>query len=405
MRAKWTPVYILSALGVLLALFQNCTNAVPFGDTDYFMSLVNSSNFPYEVRVDQVAYLSCSEQSDVPNNGHFFTFRVGAFYEGAGIRVTQDFRDNIEKVDKEDVPYALQQSPAIGNVRLQLGIRTVENLQLLYMDEDHAPDGIQGFDFYNFFPEMNDEALVNLLWNDESGSYLRNYPNAQFIEDYSFAGELKFMQSQSVEYGVRSFLHDKGLLAVTFAEYGEINPIGPATLGDGEAKDAFTNVFGMGLKPRFKQPSIVANPGSDMPPRVLSDIQEVRIDGRLSPGELRPWLCPSKMQFTIVLPEDATFTIEDTVITRCLMQPDPANPSPELEIVRQSLYVEDWWVDMDNHCIVPKGNVPEGACYGKDGNLQVTHKINYNSFASEGCGFSKIDKGLCPHYASVCYRQ
>ncbi len=409
-RSRWTPVYILIALGAILGFFQNCTSAVPFGDTDYYMSLVTSPEFPYEIRVDQVAYMSCSEQEDIPNDGTFFTFRVGAFRDGSGIRITEQYRDQIEKVDDEDVPYALQESDTIDNVRLQFGIRTVENLQLLYLAEDHGAEGLHGFDYFNFFPLLNDEALVNLLWYNKTGGFLRVYPNAQFIEDSRFAGELQFMQSQGMEYNLRNFLHDKGLLAVTFAESDKINPLGPGNFVTDSSQGTGStnlqkNVFGVGLKPRFKQPSIVANPGFDMPPRVLSEIQEVRIDGRLQAGNLRPWTCPSSFQFTIVMPEHAEFTVDDVTVTRCRRQPDPVNPSPELQIIRQSLYGTDWYVDMENRCIVPKdSNIAEGSCYGRDSNTQQTHEVNYDSFAVDGCGFFN-DKGLCPHYASICIRQ
>jgi hypothetical protein len=453
-----TPIVIIICTALLFGFFQNCTPAVPFGNTDYYSALVNSSVFPYEIGIDQLAYLSCSEQEDVFNDGTFFTFRGGA-YESLGLRINQEYRESIKKVSDENVITALKESPASAGTQIQMAVRTLDNLQLMYVDQDNGSEGTNGSDYNNFFPTLGDTNFSSLLWYMESGDYLRYWAGAQFISDYRFEGEIQFMKSQLMENDLRSFLSNRGVITYSFADPGKIKPLGPGTFLDlarfegtgtvppvGNSKvqtqkystDLAKNIFGFAIQPKFKQslfhkrtPGTTGanianftdvNPGSEMPPRVLSSVNEIKVDERTSLAALRPWTCPTTMNFMIVLPKDAKATtfIRDAnglilkdgagnnrthLVTRCAMLSDPINPSPELQRIRQSLFAEDWYIDLDRKCIVPKpDHVGEGSCYGINSNTRLTHTINYDTFDVLGCGFNNPE-GLCPHYASVCYRQ
>lgn len=451
-RFLWTPVLGLIAVAVGLGLFQNCSSAVPFGSTDHFQSLVNSPEFPFEVAVDQLAYMSCAEQEGVFNDGTFFTFRIGAFGSG-GIRVTPEYRSHINKVKEEEVPSALQVSASSSRLRLQTAVRTLENFQLMYVDPDNGAEGVEGFDFDNFFPIMGDEALVNTLWFNNPLDYVNVYSQALFIDDYRFEGELSFMKSEVMEKSLRDFFGTRGIVAVTFANEGEIFPVGPGSLQDlqdladsgsgGEipnggvatpppsssnpptnssgvgnvrasGNDIRRDVFGVAVQPRFKQPpkyDLTApqpelNPGSFLPPRVLSQVSDVIIDERMRSRPMPGWICPSELAFMIVLPSDAEYQdVDSNTITRCSTNQDPVNQSTHLKIARQSIYAEDFYIDMNRRCVVPKrNNVTTGSCYGVDPNTNQTYRVNYDTFHTDGCGFGNIN-GLCPHYVSVCYRQ
>ncbi len=176
--------------------------------------------------------------------------------------------------------------------------------------------------------------------------------------------------------------------------------------------DIRQNVFGMAIQPRFKQPTRLGggSPGPDMPPRVLASITEYIIDSRKKISDLKSWDCPNDMQFMIVLPEYVTYQplddegnpVGDPII-RCAMSPDPISPDNQLQTIRQSLPSEEWYVDLERKCVVPK-MVVEGICYGLNSNTQRTHRINYDSFEDE-CGFNSESGLLCPHYASICFRQ
>ena len=427
MRIRWFPLMALLFSGLILGLFQNCTSAVPFGDTNYYKSVVTSDIFPYEMGFDQLAYLSCSEQEDVAGDGDgtFFTFRMGS-YRDMGIRITDEFRDSIEKLTDENIISALQENLSSSGLRLQFAIRTLDNLQSMYVNGDNGAEGLEGSDFQTFFSQMGDGDLSRLLWFMEPEQYLRNYVSGRTAIEYRFEGQVKFMATQSMERHLRSFFGNRGIIALTFTKYGEVYPLGPGSLLElqGHPPDErairdpinniYQNVFGMAVQPRFKQPtpSDGGSPGPDMPPRVMASVTEYIIDNRKEVSDIRPWECPNDMQFMIVLPEYASYQPLDDEgnpvggkITRCAMEPDPISPDNRLQIIRQSLPSEDWYVDMERKCVVPKeGFVVEGTCYGINSHLQKTHKINYDTF-SEGCGFQLEKKGLCPHYASICFRQ
>ncbi len=438
------PLIIFIGIGVILGFFQNCTPAVPFGTTDHFQSLLNSTEFPYEVNIDQVAYMSCNEQEDIFNDGAFFTFRFGSF-RTHGIRITPEYRNHIEKVDEEDIPYALQESVASKGLRLQGAIRTMDNLQLMYVDNNNGTEGQPGYDYSNFFPAMGDPILSQSLWYMNSELYLRNYVAARFPDEYRFEGELQFMKSQLMEFDLRNFFGSRGIIAVTFAKEGEITPVGPGSIqylegvgdqmvtpsgvnGSGKAdvrsaanNNIAANVFGAAIKPSFKQPPkivvpddiddpiIEQDPGADMPSRILSSIQDIIIDERLNNRPLAGWDCPKELSFMIVLPEDAIYQDEDSnTVVRCQMNPDPLNPTAEekklFDIARQSIYAEDYYIDLRNRCVVPKpGVVREGSCYGINDNTSMTRPVAYDDYES-GCGFG-IGQKVCPHYVSVCYRK
>ena len=187
---------------------------------------------------------------------------------------------------------------------------------------------------------------------------------------------------------------------------------GQKIVRDPDFNDIRQNVFGMAVQPRFKQPNLPGggSPGPNMPPRVMASVTEHVIDKRKEISDVRPWECPDDMQFMIVLPEHASYKPRDKdgnetgeTVTRCVTKPDPIDPDPRLQIIRQSLFAEDWYVDLENSCVVPKdGFVVEGTCYGINSRTRKTHEINYDTF-SEECGFQS-DRGLCPHYASICFR-
>lgn len=406
MSSFWQPASILVGIFALMMFFQNCSSAVPFGTVDRFASLVESDVFPYEVSVDQVAYMSCSEQENVPQDGTFFTFKVGAYRNG-GLRVTEEFRNEVIRLNDESVVNALMQNFASTGSRLQLAIRPIDNLQLIYLTENNGQDGLQGEDFYNIFTTIGDQAFTSMLWYMEPGDYLRYWPGAQFDSDYRLEGTMRFLDSELIEGDLRNFMNNRGVLAVTFSEEGDTIARGPGSQS-GDAKSLAKEVYGVALSPRFKQPLAPGggSPGAAMPSRVLSSVQEIIVDRRRNGTVPGTWSCPDQLQFKIVLPQDALIYNEEAVVTgtRCGMTPDPVQLSADLKAIRQSLPSEDWYVDLTRRCVVPKPErTTAGSCYGKNSNIEQTHIINYDAYQN-GCGFG-TERGLCPHFVSICVKQ
>ena len=98
-------------------------------------------------------------------------------------------------------------------------------------DDDNGAEGVEGLDFSNFFVEMGESDLVNLLWFGNPNNYVSNYPAARFIDEARFEGEVSFMKSDRMAADVRNFMNSRGgILAVTFNQEGSIFPVGPGNL-------------------------------------------------------------------------------------------------------------------------------------------------------------------------------
>src|SRR5262249_48810924 len=111
--------------------------------------------------------------------------------------------------------------------------------------------------------------------------------------------------------------------------------------------------------------------------------------------------CASSLQFMIVQPQDVT-----TVV--CQLAPDP-NPSSltaaqqqTLAALRSVLPASQWYVDLTNHCVVPKGNAASASCYGDRTGLPP---IDYASGSCVPFNPGTGTVGTCPEWVSICTRQ
>ena len=396
LRYNFKPLLILISAILTVAFFQNCASEVPFGSTDVFSALTSTNKFPFEAELDQLAYMSCSEQEDVVQDFQtFFSFRAGAYTQG-GVRVTEDFRKFAAGTTGESVANSLQNNTISSDTVMQFAIRAGDNYQLTYLNEESGSEGESGIDYANIFAPLGDENLTKYLWDRPLGQYINVWPGAQFTSQYRFEGTLHFSDSEIIARELRSFLSNNGILALTFSQQETIAPRGPGYMAN-DPNLSVRDVYGTGLKLRFKQPLSRTNqqPHSSMPSRVLSTVNEVMIDARRSDNVPATWACPVEYSFMIVLPEHA----EDQ---NCPMEQDPVNPSPALNIIRQSLFSEDWHVNLAQRCVVPKPDrVEAGSCYGKNSQTQETRNINYDLTTS--CGLTDLN-GLCPHYVSICFK-
>ena len=390
----------------LVISFQNCSSEVPFGSDEKFLKLVEGEEFPYEATFDQIAYMSCSEQENIfPDEQTFFTFRVGA-YRNSGLRLSRNFLEDTEKLPTEDKVGILLRNFISSGARPQFAIRSAENFQQAFINEGSGIDGTNGVDYANIFTNLGDQSLSAHLLESLPGAYMNSWPGAPFESQARFEGTMSFYDSEVIANELRSFLSREGMLAITFSDEPGVIARGPGYLNNDE-RDLRRNIFGMGVQMRFKQPVPIDyqnaagnrflndTPSTDMPPRLLSAIEEIRID-RANTEPLRTWSCPPTLAYRIVLRKDA-------IAQGCTMQPDPVNPSATLEFLRKSLFVEDWYIDVQNRCIVPKeGRERTGACYGVNSNTSQTHDIQYDF--SQPCGIGPDYTGICPHFVSVCIR-
>lgn len=422
---KRISIALLSVLSLSpLLLYQNCGNE----QTGTMFEKKTSVDFPYELKVDQVAYMSCAEQNGVNNDANvFFTFRTGAYRENSGIRITDQFFYETRRDDNEERMTTLGSDDMSVQTRIQFALRQQSSLQRMFIT-NNSSKGVEGEDFdYTFAPIGETEMSASLLTIPQQ-SWLNYLPAAGITYDSQFEGTLEFNDGEKLAQNVRNFLTTGGgILAVGFADPQNSATIrNPYYITDDEDESEkeedqprvipSNEAFGVGLKIGFKQPNPLnwgfeGAPYVNIPKRVLNSVTESNLQ---TPSKVSgQWSCPQTLQLMIVYPEDVGLSGVD-----CTIEEDPVSPSPELQIVRNSLPVSDWYVNLARRCVVPK-RYKIGSCYGIDGRTKLTNDIEYDS--SKECSPDvQTDKiGLdgnfvrdannaivrtkvCPHYVSIC---
>ncbi len=438
MKQKISIVMILSITFVILFSYQNCGVEAPQSMFDS----VQKYKVPYETKIDQVAYMSCSEQLNIPNKpGVFFTFRMGAYGEGAGLRLSDNFLYETRRDDSEDRAFKLGEEYVSMNHRVQFSIRAQNNLLGTLFRNGNSTEGIEEKDFDFVFGDLGSNEMSASLVPLTTDEYLNYWAAGGISSDAYMQGTMVFNDSETIAAQLRSFLEDDWILTVGYAQ-----PAEPGVLltradyassnkdddGDGREDDADDDVvepneaYGLGLKVSFKQP-LPSNwgytlnraatrplnvPNVSLPNRVLASVYEYDL---ADPKNIKAqWQCPSELQLRIVYPADKDLddpyfdndpnTQSATVVNLCPDAADPTNPVDlaNFQIVRRSLPTSDWKINWARKCVVPKSYV-NGSCYGIDRGVtpNVTRTPVYDF--TERC--DPAINPACLHFVSICIRQ
>lgn len=426
-------VGVVAAMLFLVFGFQNCTQ-YPEGDGDMFSKESKDMPFVIDSTVDQIAYMSCPRMATTEgpiDNDMYFSFRVGAYRFG-GMKLTDQFYTTNAKRTPERLADLLVHSPANSNTVLQLAVRSVANLNSLVTGGTSKP----GMDYQNMLaPLKANEVYKNII---DSGFSTRTMkPTGKRVKylrngtgyGARMEGSLNFGLSESLQDAVRTqFLGaGKAMLTLTYLEPSA--PTGGST--DNQAAD--TNVrnpgtvfpeeknnqglaYGVGFDVRFNQPPggargrIKINPVTQTasedipyPSNILTQVQERNLLTGAS-GGVNQWVCPDPLRFRIIRFGDANDPIHG-----CKRGPDKNLATNfELQIARNVFKVEDWFIDMENHCLIPKR--PGGtnnSCYGE---VDKVAYVQYDYTSSAGCdphstGDSNgLNSKICLAWATVCYK-
>jgi len=448
-------------LCVLVSLvYQNCgTETGTLGSV-----FANSNEYPppYEIKVNQLAYMSCSEQQDIANDeGVFFTFRGGAYGDNAGLRLNDDFLTETRRMDKFQKRDILANDSATVLTHLQFSMRQTNLLSRMLVNADSA-DGVEGHDYDFIFGDMGSDEMSASLIELPSGKYMSYWPAGGITQDAYFNATMVFNASEQLANEVRNDLND---FSWTLA-FGWADPTDPVTIhqaadfynsdgtyiggdggldaggtsgGDGSStsggssgssngsvvqkvttaavqKTAVTipssSNFGVGLQVGFKQPLATnwgaATTNRAMPKRVLASVSDFNLDDPA--GSLHPhtaWSCPTKYQFMVVHPDDV-FNADGSLKTQsiCAVVYDPPTiTDPDLKIIRNSLPASDWLVNQAQHCVIPR-SYQAGSCYGLDAGLnnQVRRTPVYGITNTCNAATNANGTGVCAHFVSVCIR-
>jgi hypothetical protein len=409
-QATIAIVTVLS-LGMLLG-FQNCGSDLP---TSYF-SASGGSNDIYKVKVDQLAYMSCAEQKDVSNEQNvFFTFRAGAYGDDTGLSLSPEFLAKYPQKRNSELLGILAEDPVIANSQIQFSVRNQSNLAQMFISNG-STDGVDGLDYDFTFGLLGSQELSASLitTNEDHSGWLNYWSPAGVNYDAYFQGTLTYNESEADANAVRNAMIAGGYVLTTV--FGE--PAKPAnikipdyTLDDDKTNDdtatASNEAFGIGLKLNFKQPTPLNWNYSGvsyvtMPKRVLASVVEYDLT---TPNRSQgTWTCPSNLQFRVIYPDDVTVQ-DPTGVTGniCSTTLDPASPSADLLRVRNSLPVEDWYVDMTKKCVVPRRSAV-GSCYGIDAGTHDTRQVNYKMTSICNPAVVTATASACAHFVSICYK-
>lgn len=385
-RATWMSGVVGVSLLTMVS-FQNCTQPVPVEEGDEIASMGEKLSFAYTTTVDQIAYMSCSNvDPSTVDASTYFTVRAGA-YRNAGLSLRETFFSELAKKTSDVQKDVLSNSAVNSSTMLQLAIRDINNFQTVRAAGGTAK---AGYDYTNVLEPLGTYDMSELLVDLPAGSRLKYVRNGT-VQGSRLEGSLYFTQNYSTADAIRKLLTNGSYFTLTYTNAGEQGGAGSEILARGEydvsgAGDSNRSVFGSGFSFTFGQPN--ASPlYTQFPQAVVKSVTEFNLENIADRSGLGTWTCPATMQFRIVRASDIS-----APGANCRKMPDPATLTPELAVIRNTLKTEDWWVDMDNRCIIAKKSGPD--CYGTATSVKYTMGDSCNTQGNDAC----------VQYASICYR-
>ncbi len=423
-------VMIILITGAVLFSYQNC-GVEP---QQSMFDVKQAYKLPYETSVDQIAYMSCSEQEGVPNEPDvYFSLRVGAYGSAAGLRLSDDFLYETRRDSSSARALKLSEEFVSINKRLMFSVRQQSDLGVTYMNGGSTL-GIEGLDYDFVFGDLGSSAMSASLLELDTDEYMNYWAPGGIESDAYMQGTMVFDAAESTAQQMRDFLEKNGGLITL----GYSTPLDPGMLltrtsystnqdddGDGRNDDADDDIapsneaYGVGLKVSFK----VANPANwgytvsglnntphpNLPKRVLATVYEYDLS---SPQQLKAtWSCPSELQLRIVAPADKDFNDPYPFPSARKLCPDAADPTnatdlANFQLARRSLPVSHWKINWARRCAVPKFYT-KGSCYGVDDSQTPTVSRPPVYDFTQSRSTNTCDPAInaaCLHFISICLK-
>ena len=401
-------ILLASLAAVVLSglVFQNCSNPATPNNAS-LASLGATINFPYDSQIDQIAYMSCNQMnSGTYDPSAYFSFRVGAYRTGSGVAVTPAFMSNknVAGARTADQAAILSQVPSTLGARPQLAVRAFSNFQIPFL-VSATSSGTEGQDYTSFFISMDDPDFAMAVLTSQPGDGVR-YLRTEMPQGARFESNISLNNSWATVTSLQNQVNaGSALLALTYVgAAGKYQARAPADYGLSTTATG-TSVFGRGYQLQFRQP---LGSSGGYPISTLSGVSEINLETRGLPSRTGVWTCDPAMQFRILR---SNLTADLSQAGCSLSVDNPADT--KLSIVRNSFRVEDWYVDMVNHCLIPKKT--GAGCYnvttGIPANTPATPPgsstyandfLNYNIAAP---AFPPGQKNnLFVEFGSICYR-
>lgn len=373
-----------SALAVVIGaflLFQNCAQAPEEGSLLTSSSISDSVPHAFDAQLDTIAHMSCSEIKTNIEKRAYFSYRAGSYNPATGgLTLSTAYRNYTNLYNPTERGRLLSTSAANSNSRLTLSIRSVGNYQAPWVSEELRV----GEEIESFLPPLDNAEIAGPLAASQNGQRVNYFPGAN--SKRLLEASLRFFKFENVMRDTRNALD--GRTALLVAGYSSSSSeLDTALRGPSGASS--TSVYGTGYYLRFSLPFGYQSGER----RVFSPTGGVEeVDLISNSVRSANWDCSAAYQFMIVRPEDKA--AGRVVCNATVDRYNDANQQAALSAIRRVLRVEDWFVDLNNRCVIPKRT--GDYCYGALNNRTI-------QYGQANC----INAGgtLCPHFVSVCIRR
>lgn len=381
-------VTLFAALALVPTLYQNCSEA-PLESQD-LSSVAATAPFAYDEKIDQIAYMSCSELDVGDTNTMYFTFKAGAYYSGSGLRLNDSFIYAARNLVTSDKIAALAQSPANGNVYLSMGVRSLGNLQSLNSIIGRNEHTASFLGALSATPIAT--PLVSNITNNGGKNYVRTFSatTPELSDIIKLAGNGTVVQNEQVAETIRTLLNNQtDALTLT---YNKTNA--DVSIALGPTQNSAASVYGKGFKMNFIKGTGRVSAFTDnyvgtinqAPVRIMTNVKEFSLlDPNLSEVN---WNCNTNWRFIIVKNPAADLGTK-IVCDKVNQAPTNAAQTETLTTLRKMLPATDWDIDLTNKCLIPKKTGFK--CY-----TNGTAPVNYDGGSCNREGMT------CPHYVSIC---
>ncbi len=447
---------IIVAISSLLVTFsfQNCAQRIDSNTllstkenpTILSESILNEVPFAFDMRVNEVAYMSCSH-SDVDktdknhmSNPEFFTFKVQAIGENNGVGLRKEFKtylvdkfgDQNYQVDKNTLESALVDAPSNALASVQLAVRPLTDPVKLVVNLN-SPTYIpkNGTDFSYFLSQSPLYSALNYDQNLKQIMDLFTLPLVSrlnyFLQketDHTLSASINFHHSSNyleftAETARTDFSKGQGSNILTISYTNDLrnsenlkNPYYSRTTNSDSNNKSL--IWGTGLKLGFSMEERVNGIGYS---NVLNSVSELELHNGQTPTGAK-WDC--NIRYLIISPydNDETNSVQfphptdsTKTFSRCSNPVATAGGNlnsaqlKELQILQRYLPATDWIIDPINKCIVPNKGV--GDCYPNRNPTGANRQVMYyGANSSENCGASLSNSNKdCPEFISLCIRQ
>lgn len=355
----------VTASSIILISFQNCGKAGFDSSLDAKLSSeavgaalatkygsevgakVAAIPFAFDGGFDQIAYNSCADASQIGSPG-FFSIKAGA-YENMGLKINSDFFNYVTEANgfKPNYPETtishsrligyLADSPANKGVFPNAAIRQSAKPFIAY-----GPNGSPtlGVDAIKLVSDLTSPLVADTII-DPSSAYTHYFPFSPEVR--TVEATFNYNKDLSTEASFRHLLVGDGTLTFSYLQSSTaVDPI----LSPGVGK-----AYGKGY--HFQFISGVGNIRAQA--NVLINIQEVNLQ---NPTGVQ-WSC--NRIYKVYRVDDV---IANPGLCPALTDNDMANPNTrrELEIARRQLRGDQWDINPNYRCVVPKNGI---SCYNE----------------------------------------